>query len=207
MITIIISGPSGSGKSILAQKLLDLFEDSILLKTDSYYRDNILIRFLSIFKFDIYDRPLSIKKNEINKTVSSIYNKERLISFSQYDFIKKKTSISEIRINYKGKYQFLILEGIFSHRLDLDYKKTINIICEEKKEYCLNRRLIRDQKERARNKREVNKKFNKSWYLYYQNIQNFLIRYQVMKINPVDNVSYKKLVFILHNIKKNNYEK
>ena len=64
MITIIITGPSGSGKTYLSNKLLKLFDNSIVIKTDSYYRDNILIKFLSIFLFDIYDRPLSINKKK-----------------------------------------------------------------------------------------------------------------------------------------------
>ena len=62
MKTIVITGPSGSGKTNLSNKLSKLFDNSIIIKTDSYYRDNILIRFLAIFLFDIYDRPISIKK-------------------------------------------------------------------------------------------------------------------------------------------------
>jgi len=79
MKIIIISGPSGSGKTYLSNKLSKLLDNSIVIKTDSYYRDNILIRFLSIFLYDIYDRFLSIKKYEIMKTLISINNKERLI--------------------------------------------------------------------------------------------------------------------------------
>ena len=202
MITIIISGPSASGKSLLTNKLLDIFEDSIVLKTDSYYRDNIFIRFLSLFMFDIYDRPLSIKKIELNKTLNSIYNKESFITFFYYDFKKKRSSKAKNRINYKGDNQFLILEGIFSHRLDLNYQETINIICEEEKEICFKRRLKRDQLERGRNIREVKKKFNESWYLFYLNIKNYLNNNNVKTINPSDKISFDKLVFILQNIKK-----
>ena len=202
MITIIISGPSASGKSLLTNKLLDIFEDSIVLKTDSYYRDNIFIRFLSLFMFDIYDRPLSINKNELNKTLNSIYNKESFITFFYYDFKKKRSSKAKNRINYKGDNQFLILEGIFSHRLDLNYQETINIICEEEKEICFKRRLKRDQLERGRNIREVKKKFNESWYLFYLNIKNYLNNNNVKTINPSDKISFDKLVFILQNIKK-----
>ena len=202
MITIIISGPSASGKSLLTNKLLDIFEDSIVLRTDSYYRDNIFIRFLSLFMFDIYDRPLSINKNELNKTLNSIYNKESFITFFYYDFKKKRSSKAKNRINYKGDNQFLILEGIFSHRLDLNYQETINIICEEEKEICFKRRLKRDQLERGRNIREVKKKFNESWYLFYLNIKNYLNNNNVKTINPSDKISFDKLVFILQNIKK-----
>ena len=85
MKTIIITGPTGSGKSYLSNKLSKLFINSIVIKTDSYYRDNILIRFLSIFLYDIYDRLISIKKNEIKKTLRSINNKDRKIQFYKYN--------------------------------------------------------------------------------------------------------------------------
>ena len=145
METIVITGPSGSGKSYLSNKLSKLFCSSIIIKTDSYYRDNILIRFLSNFIYDIYDRPLSIKNNELKKTLRGIYNKDSLVSLYKYDFKRKHSSQSQISIKYKGENQFLILEGIFAHRLDLNYKKTINIVCEEEKKICFKRRLKRDQ--------------------------------------------------------------
>ena len=81
MKTIVITGPSGSGKSYLSSRLSKLFCDSIVIKTDSYYRDNLLIRFLSIILYDIYDRPLSIKKNKIKKILRSIDNKDKIILF------------------------------------------------------------------------------------------------------------------------------
>ena len=203
MIIIVISGPSGSGKSYLANKLLQIFQDSIILKTDSYYRDNIFIRFLSIFKYDIYDRTISINKSEIKMNLTSILNKDKIISLSSYDFKSKVSMKSKKIINYNSKNQFLILEGIFSHRLELNYHKTINIICENKKEICFKRRLERDKKERGRNSREVRKRFNKSWNLFYQNIDNFLYMNKVMVHNTLDINSFNQLVYNLTKIKNN----
>ncbi len=203
MKTIVITGPSGSGKSILSKKLSALYSNSIVIKTDSYYRDNIFIRFLSIFLYDIYDRPISIKQKKLMNTLSSIYNKEEIISFYKYDFKRKHTSILKKRVNYNLENQIIILEGIFAHRLDLNYHETINIICEDKKQICFKRRLQRDQSERGRNINEVIKKFNKSWNLFYLNIQNFLNCNKVMLLNPVDKNSYSKLVKNLDEIKNN----
>ena len=157
MKIIVITGPSGSGKTYLSDKLTNLFDNSIVINTDSYYRDNLLIRFLSIFLFDIYDKPLSIMKNEIKKTLKSIDNKDRLISVYNYDFKRKHSSLSKKRIKYKGENQFIIIEGIFSHRLELNYQETINILCKEEKDICFKRRLKRDQLERGRNISEVKK--------------------------------------------------
>ena len=199
MKTIIITGASGSGKSYLSNKLSKLFFNSIVIKTDSYYRDDILIRLLSIFLYDIYDRPLSIMKNEINKTLRCIHNKDKLISSYKYNFIGKHSSQSKISINYKGENQFLIVEGIFAHRLDLNYQETINILCDEEKEICYKRRLDRDKLERGRNSIEVNKKFNKSWNLFNNNIKNYLKKNNIIRINTVDNESYNKLVCHLKN--------
>ena len=200
MKTIVITGQSGSGKSYLSKKLSKSFYNSILIKTDSYYRDNIFIRILSIFLYDIYDRPLSIKKTALMKTISSIYKKERIIPFYKYDYKRKQSSKSNKSINYTVGNQFLILEGIFAHRLDLDYQNTINIICEEEKEICFKRRLKRDKFERGRNSIEVNKKFNRSWHLFYYNIKKYLNNYEVKVLNPIDEISYDKLVFDLQNI-------
>ena len=197
MKTLIITGPSGSGKSYLSDKISKLFNNTIVIKTDSYYKDNIFIKFLSKFQYDIYDRPISFKKSEIKKTLRSLHNKDRLISFYKYDFKRKHSSKSEGSINYEGENQLLIVEGIFAHRLDLNYNETINIICKEEKDTCFKRRLKRDQLERGRDSREVNKKFNKSWYLYYENVQKYLNNFEVLTINPLDMISYDQLVLYL----------
>ena len=201
MKTIVITGASGSGKTYLSARLKKIFYNSIVIKTDSYYRDNILIRFLSIFIYDIYDRSISIKKNEIKNTLRSIYNKDELVSFGKYDFKRKYSSKTTKIINYIRENQFLILEGIFAHRLDLNYQDTINIVCHEEKEICLKRRIKRDASVRGRSKREVIRKFNLSWYLFHLNIKNHLRCNKVIGLNPADKISYKKLeVYLKKNI-------
>ena len=204
MITIIITGPSGSGKSYLANKLSKLFKDSIVINTDSYYRDNLLIKIISILKSDIYDRTLSIKINEIKRDIKSLYKKVKFNTFSKYNFKKKKSSKSSVLINYSCNKQFLIVEGVFSHCLDLDYQNSINIVCKEDKDICYKRRLQRDQLERGRKTTEINKKFNNSWYLFYKNIKIFLKSYKVITLNPADDLTYEKLLRELKHIKKNN---
>tara|TARA_B100000579_G_scaffold385492_1_gene356633 strand:- start:540 stop:1145 length:606 start_codon:yes stop_codon:yes gene_type:complete len=201
MKTIVITGPSGSGKSYLSNKLSTLFYNSIVVKTDSYYRDNILIKFLSVFLYDIYDRPLSINKNEIKNTLRSINKRNRKISFYNYDFKRKHSSKITINIDYKSDNQFLILEGIFSHRIGINNNETINILCKDKKEICFKRRLKRDQYERGRNTREVKRKFNTSWNLFYKNIGSYLNSNKVIILDQEDKNSYEKLVLQLKKIK------
>ena len=200
MKTIVITGPSGSGKTILAKKIYSLFKNSIIIKTDSYYRDDFFIKLLSIFIYDIYDRIISIKTKRIIKIIESIYKKEKTICFCKYNF-KSKTSKKFIgKIHYNNS--FLILEGIFAHRLNLDYKKTINIICKEKKEICHQRRLKRDKGERGRTKKEINSRFKKGWILYFKHLNRYIKNNKVIYINKNDRISSKKLIARLNNFYK-----
>ena len=194
MKTIVITGPSGSGKTYLSNKLSKLFNNSIIIKTDSYYRDDFYIKLLSIFIYDIYDRFISIKDKCLIKTITSIYNKEDYPTFYNYDFKRKRSTQLKRLINYQKNNNFLILEGIFSHRLNIDYEKTINIICNEKKEICYQRRLIRDKIERGRDIKEVNKKFSKSWNIYFKNLDNFLNLNNVISINTINKTTFKQLI-------------
>tara|TARA_B100000700_G_scaffold329504_1_gene451451 strand:- start:384 stop:1004 length:621 start_codon:yes stop_codon:yes gene_type:complete len=202
MKTIIISGPSGSGKSYLTNKLANLFNNSIIIQTDSYYRDSRIIKILSYFFNDLYDRLISIKYYEIKRTINNIYKKENTINLYNYDFKRKYSYKKRSKLKYKNK-QFLILEGIFSHRLDLNYENCINIVCNERKETCLKRRINRDIHDRGRNSNEVLERFNKSWYLYYKNINNYIKNNKVINVSTQDKNSYEQLIFSLeHYIKK-----
>ena len=194
MKIIIITGPSCSGKTRLSQDLKKLLKASFLIKTDSYYRDDILIKIKSIFIDDIYDRLKSIKTKAISKTISSIIQKDNTAIFYNYDFRTKYSSKILKNIKHSYNSRFLIIEGIFSHRLDLNYSETINIICKENKEICYQRRLIRDEKERDRNINEVNRKFDKSWDLYYKKLENYINNNKVIRVNTSNRKSLGKLI-------------
>ena len=194
MKKIIITGPSGSGKTFLANKLSRYFNNSIVIKTDGYYRDNIFIKLLSKFMYEIYDRKISIKIKELKKTIQSINNNENTITLFNYDFKNKKSTRLRIKNQNKNSYEFLIIEGIFSHRLDINYKRTINIICNNNKEACYQRRIKRDNLERGESRNEVDKKFNKSWNLFFSNLNFYINNNQVYDVNPFDNISYEQLI-------------
>ena len=112
MNIVVITGPSGSGKSNLSSKISKIFNDCIIIKTDSYYRDNFYIKFLSIFISDIYDRIISLKKKELINTITSIKNKEETTYIYRYDFKHKKSIKIKENINNNNN-RFIILEGIF----------------------------------------------------------------------------------------------
>ena len=194
MKTIVITGSSGSGKTRLSNRLADSLTNAIILRTDSYYRDDLFIKLLSIFLIDIYDRLFSIKYKELKSTISSISNKNNISIFYDYDFKRKKSARSIRKVDPANSINYLILEGIFAHRLDLNYKETINVLCKEKKEICYERRLKRDQTERKRNIDEVIKKFNYSWNLFFINLESYLHQYDVMTLNPSNQKSYNNLI-------------
>ena len=194
MKIIIITGASGSGKTILSKKLSKSLNNSIVINTDSYYRDDFIIKVLSKFKYDIYDRIISLKKHEIRKTIASIKNKDINSIFYNYDFKHKKSTKSKNGLIIKKKLNYLIIEGIFAHRLEINYHETINILCEEKKKICLERRLIRDHRERGRKVKEINKKFSRSWELFYKNLTQYIHSNNVISINSYDQHLYKRLI-------------
>ena len=190
--TIVITGPSGSGKTFLANKLSRDLDNSIVIKTDSYYRDDLFIKILSLFINDIYDRLISIKNYKLLKTINSIYNKENNIIVYKYDFEHKKSYTSIIKnINH---IKFLIIEGIFAHRINLNNINSINILCRENKEICFQRRIIRDKLERGRNQKEVTSKFRKSWYLFFKHLSRYKRRNLIHEFNPLDQTSYTNLI-------------
>ena len=199
MKLLVITGPSGSGKTYLANKLASYFKHSITINTDSYYRDNLFIKLLSKYIISIYDRIISIKKREIIKTIKSISNSEKDIIFYFYDYKRKKSTKELKTLEMKNEKSFIILEGIFAHRLNLDYINSINILCKAEKNLCYKRRMERDLLERSENILEVNKKFDKSWFLYKKNINAFKLSNQVDEINPFDPISYQQLINKLDN--------
>ena len=194
MKTIIITGPSGSGKTFLARKLASLYKESITINTDSYYRDSLLIKFISLFRKDIYDRLISIKKKKLITTISSLYNKEKSITFYNYEFTTRRSSKINSKMQQEKYPKFIILEGVFAHRLDLNYNNTINILCNENKNVCYKRRLIRDKIERGRTEKEIKQKYDQSWFLYFKHLKDFITRYDIKISKLNDKKLYQKIV-------------
>ena len=204
MKTIIITGPSCSGKTYLSKKISMFLKDSTVIRTDSYYKDSVLIKCISLFINDIYDRLISIKKKELLYNLKCIYNNSKNIYSYYYDFKKRKSFKKKTDEIYNNNIKFLIIEGIFAHRLNLNYQDTLNIVCEEDKDVCFKRRLKRDQIERGRSIKEVKKRFTDSWRLFYHNIKKYIKMNNTVVLNTIDKDSYDKLIIKLIDFAKKN---
>ncbi len=197
MNLIIISGPSGSGKSFLADRICKQFKNTYRIKTDSYYRDDLIIKTLSLYFKGIYDRIISIKRKELIHTLSSILNKEEHIYSYNYDFRTRKSTKKEIiRITNQSTNQIVILEGIFAHRIIKKFRNQIlmKILCIEDKSLCFKRRIQRDVIERGRKRKEVEERFQRSWDIFSNQSSDFKKDNQIIYLNKKDEEKYNKII-------------
>ena len=197
MNLIIISGPSGSGKSFLADRICKKFDYIYIIKTDSYYRDDLTIKTLSLYFKDIYDRIISIKRKELIDTLNSLLNKEDHIYSYNYDFKNRKSTKTElIRDSSQCKNQTVILEGIFAHRLVEKFKKDIfmKILCIENKSLCFKRRIRRDSLERGRKRQEVEERFQRSWEIFHNQSSNFKKDNEIIYLNKKNGEQFNNII-------------
>ena len=62
MKIIIITGPTGSGKSTLSNLLFKNLNNAFILGTDNYYTTGFISNLLSNFINAYYDKPISFNK-------------------------------------------------------------------------------------------------------------------------------------------------
>ena len=165
MKLIFISGPSGSGKTTLSKQILGKIKNGIVLSTDNYYKIGLLSNLLSKFVSGYFDRSISFNYNLFKKDFKSIVQNRISIYERSYNF-KKKTIKSFLK--EKNNIEFLIVEGIFAKKfLKTLYNQKIFLIeLKTKKSKCMERVLLRDLKERGKEKKQSKIDFLKSWDIY-----------------------------------------
>ena len=168
MKLIIVSGPSGSGKSRLSKLILKKIEDGIILNTDNYYRTGIVSKILSKIITYYFDRKISFNY-ELFKSNLEFILKNRFSNFSyKYNF-----NLKSIKKTYKKtiNIRFVIIEGIFGKEVfkSLPTKNCILINLKTNKKTCMKRVIKRDFIERGKCKSHAKKDFMKAWELYYKN--------------------------------------
>ena len=166
MNVIIISGPTGSGKTTLSNQILNKFQNGIELSTDNYYKVGLMSKVLSRIVDGFFDRKISFNYKLFKKDFKYICKNRKFDHIYSYNFINKT-----IKISYKKNIniEYIIVEGIFTKDLLRDFKKhnCIFIELETNKESCMNRVINRDLIERGKNKHLAENDFLKSWNIYY----------------------------------------
>tara|TARA_B100001250_G_scaffold312161_1_gene274144 strand:- start:52 stop:690 length:639 start_codon:yes stop_codon:yes gene_type:complete len=159
-LAIGISGGSGSGKSMIAEKLKNEYGEKLatVINQDAYYKD------LSHMPFDErcnqnFDHPDAIDFDLFIFHVKQLKNKQK-IDLPIYDFSEHLRSKEIISIQPQP---IIIIDGtlIFTHselNQIINLKIFINIPDDQRFAY----RMQRDTKERGRTVKSVTKQYNKS---------------------------------------------
>lgn len=166
MKVIIISGPTGSGKTTLSKRILNKFQNGIELSTDNYYKANLMSKILSKIVYGYFDRKISFNYKLFRKDFQYICKNRKSDHIYSYNFLSK-----EIKKHYKKKIniEYIIVEGIFTKEILRNFKKHNCLFIElaTNKESCMQRVINRDLIERGKNKNLVENDFLKSWNIYY----------------------------------------
>ncbi len=180
MKIIIISGPTGSGKTTLSNQILKRFKNGIELSTDNYYKTGLISKLLSKIIDGYFDRRISFNYKLFKKDFNYILKEGKSVNQFTYNFKNKS-----IKKSYKKtiNLEYIIVEGIFTKELLRNFHKhnCFFIELETNKESCMNRVTNRDINERGKCKQLAEKDFLKSWNLYYGkncnsiNFLNFLV--------------------------------
>ena len=170
MKLIFISGPSGSGKTTLSNKLIKKRKNGFVLSTDNYYKTGLVSKILSKFVEGFFDRSISFNYKLFKKDFDFIF-KNRISKYNRYyNFEKKKI---QNFLSETNNISFLIVEGIFAK----EFAKSLNnqnyyfLEIKIEKNECMKRVVLRDLKERGKNKKQAENDFLKSWDIYYENIK------------------------------------
>tara|TARA_B100000287_G_scaffold239923_1_gene225579 strand:+ start:105 stop:710 length:606 start_codon:yes stop_codon:yes gene_type:complete len=166
MKVIIISGPTGSGKTTLSKRILNKFQNGIELSTDNYYKAGLMSKVLSRIIDGYFDRKISFNYKLFKKDFKYICKNSKSNHIYTYNFINKT-----IKKSYKKErnIEYIIVEGIFTKEILRNFKNhnCLFIELETNKESCMKRVIKRDLIERGKSKHLAKIDFLKSWNLYY----------------------------------------
>lgn len=157
---ILIAGPSSSGKSTLAQSLCtELGADNCrLLSLDHYYRD---LRHVSPEARALrnFDEPTAWQSERLIEEIHQLTN-GRPINMPQYDFGTHLRTSQTCRVE---PLPYIVAEGVFALCYpDLNALALLKIFVDLDDEIALQRRLMRDIRERGRNPESIAHQFNET---------------------------------------------
>ena len=193
MKLIFISGPSGSGKTTLSNQIILKIKNSIVLRTDNYYKTGLQSKLLSKFLESYFDRRISFNYKLFKKDFNYILKNGISTHERSYNF--KKKTIDKV-FNETSNINFLIIEGIFAKELSRTLSNHNYYFLELKinKNECMNRVLQRDLKERGKVKKQAKVDFLKSWDIYYEKFKNKNIVNNANKFTITKNTNFDQIL-------------
>ena len=158
-ITILgIAGGTGSGKTYAVKNLLNEYpQNSVLsISMDSYYKDLSHINYEKRIEQN-FDHPDSIDINLLKKHLEKASKGEK-VNIPIYDFINHVRLGETISIS---NAEIIIVEGIFAlHFSQLRKLYTLKLFIETPENIRLERRLVRDVRERGRTIKSIKDQYN-----------------------------------------------
>jgi uridine kinase len=149
-----IAGPSGSGKSFLAEHLKAALEAQVL-ELDRYYRDlsHLLLEQRARMNFDA---PEALEHELLIEQVARLRNREA-VQLPVYDFT---THTRTSKTDVLQPTNVIVVEGLFTlHWPGLRELLGTKVYVDLKDEICLARRTERDVRERGRTEQSVVEQF------------------------------------------------
>ena len=192
MKVIIISGPTGSGKTTLSRTIQKKIKNAIILSTDNYYKTGVIRKILSKIIESYFDKIISFNYKLFIKDFNYILKNSKLNHKYSYNFENKTRTKSYCKIS---NIKFLIVEGIFAK--ELMYGLSINnyfekhdfffIELETNKLICMKRVINRDVIERGKSKKLAKINFLKSWITYYSRNEKIESKENFFELTIPDN--------------------
>ncbi len=159
-IIIGISGPSASGKSLLANTIIEELGSSqvVIISEDSYYKDRPFLSYEERCKIN-YDHPDAFDHDLLCQHLQQLQNGET-VHIPNYDF---KNHLRSNKTKTVGQHQIIVLEGILLFaEPQLREKLDIRIFMDAPLDICLIRRLNRDINEHSRTLESVLEQYQKT---------------------------------------------
>ena len=195
-ILIGITGPSGSGKSLIAQSISTILstDDVVILHEDSYYKDLSDIPFNERTRYN-FDHPNSFEHSLLIQHLIDLKEGKK-IEHPVYDY---KTHTRRKETRRIGPYRIIILEGILIFAVPklrelMNYKIYLNTPLDT----CFIRRLIRDMQDRGRSMDSVIQQYlatvRPMYFKYIEPIKKYadlLISNDGQNLNDIEKIGIK----------------
>lgn len=167
---IAIAGPSGSGKSLFAQTVVDEVTalrpglSPVLLKEDAYYRDQSALTLEQRARVN-YDHPGAIEQSLLIEHLDRLRRGET-VPVPRYDYTVHNRSSDVDRV---APASVIIVEGILLLVND-DLRRAFDMrfFMDTPLDICLLRRMQRDQLERGRSLESISRQYLESVRPMYQ---------------------------------------